>query len=62
MIGAGAVVTRNVADFALVLGNPARRAGWICQCGTRLPNGPGSIQCSARGAGYEIGAAECRSK
>ena len=35
-VGAGAVVTRNVADNALVLGNPARQVGWVCECGERL--------------------------
>lgn len=35
-VGAGAVVTRTVADHALVAGNPARRLGWVCACGARL--------------------------
>ncbi|WP_334395882.1 acyltransferase [Bradyrhizobium sp. AZCC 2289] len=35
-IGAGAVVTRDVADFALMVGNPARRIGWMSRAGERL--------------------------
>ena len=35
-VGAGSVVTKDVADFALVYGNPARLKGWICQCGIKL--------------------------
>jgi UDP-2-acetamido-3-amino-2,3-dideoxy-glucuronate N-acetyltransferase len=35
-IGAGAVVRGDVADFALMVGVPAKRIGWICQCGVRL--------------------------
>lgn len=35
-VAAGAVVTRDVADHALVMGSPAKQVGWVCVCGCRL--------------------------
>lgn len=35
-VGAGSIVTKDVPDFALVVGNPARISGWVCKCGEKL--------------------------
>jgi UDP-2-acetamido-3-amino-2,3-dideoxy-glucuronate N-acetyltransferase len=58
-IGAGAVVTGDVAPYALMVGVPARRIGWACQCGERLPAGEGVVQCAKSGDRYRIAAGKC---
>ncbi|HET9626426.1 MAG TPA: acyltransferase [Kofleriaceae bacterium] len=55
LVGAGAVVTRDVAPYALVVGAPARRAGWACRCGETLPAAP--TLCAHCGARYAVTAA-----
>jgi len=53
-VGAGSVVTRDVADYALVHGNPARHRGWMCACGVSLEFSPDRARCSACGATYRM--------
>jgi UDP-2-acetamido-3-amino-2,3-dideoxy-glucuronate N-acetyltransferase len=68
-VGAGAVVTHPVADYALVVGNPARLLGWVCHCGRRLVDGEGvpaaadsdgQAHCPADGASFALHGGICR--
>lgn len=54
-VGAGSVVTRDVADYMLVYGNPARPRGWVCRCGVKLEFAGADASratCSECGNGY----------
>lgn len=57
-IGSGSVVTKDIQPYALVYGNPARQAGWMCQCGVKLKMGINDndkderTTCSACGISY----------
>ncbi len=57
-VAAGSVVTKNTPDYSLVMGNPARLAGWMCACGTKLdmstnPKSEESCQCKKCGRKYD---------
>jgi acetyltransferase-like isoleucine patch superfamily enzyme len=54
MVGAGSVVTGDVAGHAIVVGNPARQIGWACRCGRSLPD---DLACAACGRSWRLAAA-----
>jgi len=60
MIGAGSVITKDVPDYALVVGNPGRRIGWICRCGIRLKVAQDNAQCPACDSRYVVDETGCQ--
>lgn len=56
-VGAGAVVNSDVSDYALMLGVPAKRRGWMCQCGEQL-KGQGAVRCKC-GSTFQIDDSSC---
>ena len=51
-VGAGSVVTKNIPDYALAYGSPARVRGWMCQCGERLKFEDDRAVCQSCGDSY----------
>jgi UDP-2-acetamido-3-amino-2,3-dideoxy-glucuronate N-acetyltransferase len=61
-VGAGSLVNRDVPDFALVVGVPARQVGWMSRFGERLDlplQGDGEAQCPHTGERYRISGRVC---
>jgi acetyltransferase-like isoleucine patch superfamily enzyme len=53
MVGAGSIVTRSVLPHALVVGNPARQIGWVCQCGKKISTETRVVSCDC-GKKYRV--------
>lgn len=61
LVGAGAVVTKDIPDYALVVGNPASILGYVCKCGEKLRFKEGHATCGACGENYTKDAEKVKS-
>lgn len=53
LIGAGAVITKGVPDYAVAVGNPAKIVGWVCKCGNKITFYEGKSECEHCGMVYK---------
>ncbi len=60
LIGAGSLVSKDVPPYGLMVGVPARRVGWVCQCGLRLKVESGAARCESCGSDYREEAGRLR--
>jgi UDP-2-acetamido-3-amino-2,3-dideoxy-glucuronate N-acetyltransferase len=54
LIGAGAVVTKDIPDYALIVGNPGKQIGYVCECGEKINFENHKATCVACGLEYEM--------
>jgi len=60
LVGAGAVVKRDVKPHALVIGNPATQNGWVCRCGSKLASKGGRFVCPTCQASFRLAGDELK--
>ena len=54
-VGAGAVANKSVSDHAIIVGNPGRQIGWMCECGERLTDGLECLECGKKYTKFKTG-------
>lgn len=52
LVGAGSVISKNIPNYALVVGNPAKQIGWICECGNKIKFKTNKTKCPICRRGY----------